>query len=285
MSFRLNCEIRKDGTCNPSSLRGRAVCIALLLSLAISCVLHTMTMFHLIQGDPSIVRSVKVSSWKALLAETPSKGSHQRRPPRVVDDSDADKSVLTTATNITVAMCHKALYGPVNMTRVIHWASYYYDLGFDRIFIWYIPDITTLPGFDELERLPFVTLVPNLTGKPKQYKNSYQIDRGSPGNQLDDIQQCLTEIASGYDWVMMADSDEFLWFRQHVGVKGFLSSLDPSTSYCSFGKWMYTVRAAVETNHSLYDLNMVRGVLLMRTTSQSSEAKAMLVTHVVSHSI
>ena len=274
MSIHLNCEIRKDGTCS-SSRRGRAGCIA-LLSLVVCCVLHTMTMLCLLQGD-AIVRSVQVfhlSSWKAeaqhsddsLLMESTTKESHLRRPTRVAEDRDTDKSALattttTTTTNITVAMCHKALYGHVNMTRVIHWASYYYDLGFDRIFIWYITDITTLPGFHQLERLPFVTLVPNLTGKPKQYKNSYQIDRESPGNQFDDIQQCLTETATKYSWVMMADSDEFLWFRQHVGVKEFLSSLDPSTSYCSFGKWMYTVRATVETNRSLYGLNMVRSIV------------------------
>lgn len=54
---------------------------------------------------------------------------------------------------------------------------------------------------------------------------------------------CLGErkFAGKYDWVMVNDIDEYLWFTDHIGVKEFLSRQPAHFTYMSLPKRMYTL--------------------------------------------
>jgi len=87
------------------------------------------------------------------------------------------------------------------------------------------------PRFDELFNLPFVTMTENTLGNRKNYYKQTHTEH-----------MCLSEerFANGYDWVMLADVDEYLWFSNHIGVKEFLSD-NRNMTYLSFGKQMYAL--------------------------------------------
>ena len=61
--------------------------------------------------------------------------------------------------NITTAVCHKALFGSVDLDRVQKWATYHWDLGFDHIYIYHVPSVQSEEGFQNLKALPYVTLI------------------------------------------------------------------------------------------------------------------------------
>lgn len=156
--------------------------------------------------------------------------------------------------------CHKTLFGNVDMERIIHWAKYHYDLGFDDVFIWYIPEMQNHSGFSKLQQLPYVTLLPNTVGKPRRYPNGYlRMNRDAPGSQLDCEKWCLREAAVHHGWVLWADADEFLWFNESLGVHEFTEAYGRNNTWLSFGKWMYTLNHAVETKNDkiLYGLSGV----------------------------
>jgi hypothetical protein len=64
--------------------------------------------------------------------------------------------------NMTAAVCHKTIYGDISLEKVLSFVSYYRLLGFDRIFLWYEPEMRdgkrTSAQFKQLEALPYVTL-------------------------------------------------------------------------------------------------------------------------------
>ena len=142
--------------------------------------------------------------------------------------------------NITAAICHKTIFGHVDLPHVTEWALYHRLLGFDHIYIWHVPDVATREHFAELAALPFVTMVPNTIGTMIHYERGLRMDRGKPGNQLDDEKECLQKVAVDYDWVFLADADEFLWLK-NVTVKDWMREYKDLT-YMSFGKWQYTTK-------------------------------------------
>jgi len=111
-------------------------------------------------------------------------------------------------------------------------------LGFDHMFFFYRPEMKSNPRFDELFNLPFVTMIKNTKGNRLNYYK-----------QIHTEQECLSEAkyANGYDWVMLADIDEYLWFSGHIGLKEFLSN-NRDMTYLSFGKYMYTLDHSTEVS-------------------------------------
>lgn len=99
------------------------------------------------------------------------------------------------------------------------------------------------PWFQELASLPYVTLTEQTRGNRDNYYDQWRTEK-----------ICLRQerFAASYDWVMVADIDEYLWFSENMGVKEFLQSHSDLT-YLSFGKQMYTLdhrvdRAALDHN-------------------------------------
>lgn len=92
----------------------------------------------------------------------------------------------------------------------------------------------TAPRFDELHSLPYVTLTEYAQGSRKTYYNQRFTEF-----------MCLSEpqYAAGYDWVMLADIDEYLWLpKKHDGIKALLEEQQAlNMTYVSFGKHMYTL--------------------------------------------
>jgi len=166
--------------------------------------------------------------------------------------------------NITAAICHKSLFGDIDLWMVLDWVAYHRLLGFDRIFMSYLPEVRKLDGFDELESLPYVTLFENTEGTIKTINDKgYQrlgaptalnasqlaadgciVTGQTPTAQLLLESRCLDHDAKGFDWVLLADADEYLRFHQNIGVKEFLNQRK-QYDYLSFGKWMYTMKHRV----------------------------------------
>ena len=148
---------------------------------------------------------------------------------------------------IKAAICVKTLHGQGKknlMNHVLSWVAYNRLLGFDDILIWYSKNHTP-PGFQHLERLPYVKLIEN-TRNPQVQPGDYEVARDNPGGQEGDIAECheLTSTGGYYDWVLVADWDEFLWFSPRIRLKEFLAQ-HHNDSYLSFGKWMYTYKDVV----------------------------------------
>jgi hypothetical protein len=168
--------------------------------------------------------------------------------------------------NITAALCHKSLFGNIDLWMVLDWVAYHRLLGFDRIFMSYIPSIKFKDGFEELASLPYVTLFENIDGietivgdyhrlgatgalKNASYSlesnNNCSTVRNAPHMMLE--ARCLDQDAHDFDWVMFSDVDEYLWFNEKIGVKEFLHNRNEEFDYISFGKWMYTKEHKVNT--------------------------------------
>jgi Glycosyltransferase family 92 len=130
---------------------------------------------------------------------------------------------------ITAAVCHPTLHGEPDLERVLHFVAYYKKLGFDHIFLWYMPHIQKRPFFDQLRALSHVTLT-KFDPRDSVYFGQGLVEH-----------DCLSGLARSYTWVLVADADEYLWFSEKMNVKEFLGIFTNFT-YLSFGKWMYTVR-------------------------------------------
>ena len=172
---------------------------------------------------------------------------------KVIEDNNQTKTLL----------CHKSLFGAIDLRLVRMWAAYYKLLGFDEVYIWHVPSILQLPGVDELARTPYITLVENARGRVKTYQDGYtRLVRGVPGDQHDDEKACIrVGRQRNFDWVMMADMDEYLWFGEKIRLPEFLQKYAPSSSsnvtYLSFGKWMYTLEHKVEVTPPSFELSAV----------------------------
>jgi len=150
---------------------------------------------------------------------------------------ESEALTLQDKSGITAAICHPTLFGDIPLDPLFAFVSYYRLLGFDHVFFWYQPTIANLSRFDELNRLPYVTMTPYM-GHASEHGHA-QVE-----------QQCLSHYAANYDWALNIDADEYLWFHTSMSVKEFLSNYHANYTYLSFGKWMYTMRHAVEVTDS-----------------------------------
>lgn len=141
--------------------------------------------------------------------------------------------------NIAAAICHPTLFGTeIQLERLFAFVSYYRLLGFDHIFFWYTPEIRTLDHFDELQAFSYVTLTEYVPAADEKYYG-----------QRDVMRACLNEqeYAANYDFALSIDADEYLWFRNRMNVKEFLSQHKYQTyNYFSIGKWTYTQMHSIE---------------------------------------
>jgi hypothetical protein len=158
--------------------------------------------------------------------------TYQRKPP-----STKRTRPLRNHRNITAAICHPTLHDEPDLERVLHFCSYYKKLGFDHLFLWYLPHIAVQPMFNELAALPYVTLTLfDPTGQDAVYFGQGTVEK-----------QCMSELARNYTWTLVIDADEYLWFAEQMDVKEFLER-HVNYTYLSFGKWMYTPRYKVAPN-------------------------------------
>jgi len=138
---------------------------------------------------------------------------------------------------ITAAVCHRTLFGDnnVHLDPLFAFVSYYRLLGFDHIFFWYRPNIANLPHFVELRNLPYVTMTEYTGG-------------GVEHGQAIVEEQCMSNasFAASYDWTLVIDADEYLWFHTSMSIKDFLAIYHSNYTFLSFGKWMYTMQHAVK---------------------------------------
>lgn len=157
-------------------------------------------------------------------------------------------------TNLTIALCHKSLFGDISIWMVLDWVAYHRLFGFDRIFLSYIPGIERIAGFQELLSLPYVTMFENTEGTvilANDVRPGYQRLGGSQP-QMDLEARCLDHDAKDYDWVFLSDADEYLWFARNVSVKEFVYEYDQKGyDYLSFGKFMYTMKHRLAIHSSI----------------------------------
>jgi hypothetical protein len=188
---------------------------------------------------------------------------HVHTGPAAVDVVELSRKLpgVDLYSNITTAFCCKAMYGNVDMTRVALWVAYHRLLGFDHVFLWYHDAIVDFPGFDVLESLPYVTLTPmkgkvvELLEKSQNSTNGTRIPYSRfVGEDLQHADQhaleieCFNKHAKYFDWVMIADIDEYLSFNEEIGIKDFIAKYsDESTKSLGIGKKMYTLAARADT--------------------------------------
>jgi hypothetical protein len=169
------------------------------------------------------------------------------------------------SSNITTALCCRAMFGNVDLSRVALWVAYYRLLGFYHVFLFHQDVIADYPGFDKLKSLPYLTLT-QAKGEMIEYRDKSQTSNGTSipywrfvgaDNQYRLEKKCFNKYAKGYDWVMIADIDEYLSFNEEMGVKDFIAKYsDDSTKSLGFGKYMYTLTARVDTVDSGFGLDM-----------------------------
>jgi hypothetical protein len=157
--------------------------------------------------------------------------------------------------NQSIAMCHKTLFGPVNITHVINWAEYHHRLGVDVIYLWYMPEMVNAPGFENLRALNYVRLLENGIATIVTDKSGYTgIAESMPGNQFDNEDWCLQDVAKHHNWVMILDYDEFLWFHERIGIHDFVRKhgTKRNVTYLSFSKYMYSTTTAVQSDSKTF---------------------------------
>jgi hypothetical protein len=170
--------------------------------------------------------------------------------------------------NITAALCHKTLFGDIDLWMVLDWVAYNRLLGFDRIFMSYVPSVMNLEGFEELNSLPYVTLFENteaietivygnyhrlgatgaMLNASSSLKSDHSCNTDHTAPQMLLEARCLDQDAHSFDWVMLSDADEYLWFNEKIGVKEFLHHRNDRFDYISLGKRMYTMKHKVNIN-------------------------------------
>jgi hypothetical protein len=113
--------------------------------------------------------------------------------------------------------------------------------------MFYLPEMTKKPRWQELVDLPYVTMTENAEGRQENYYRQWKTEK-----------RCLKQrkFAANYDWAMIADIDEYLWFPQNVGIKDFLKKQqEQNMTYLSFGKQMYTLDHRTDLQAMNYKVN------------------------------
>jgi hypothetical protein len=195
----------------------------------------------------------------------------QELPVVVVDVVELSRRLpaVDPSSNMTAALCCKAMYGNLDVSRVALWVAYNRLLGFDHVFLYYHDILADLPGFDELESLPYLTMTP-MKGKlipvlEKSQKSTngtsipyFRFEGASEQhtNQKALEIQCYTKHAKDYDWVLIADIDEYLSFNEEMGVKDFIAKYsDDNITSLGIGKKMYTLSARTDAVDSGFGLD------------------------------
>ena len=177
----------------------------------------------------------------------------------IIDESllDLSRSVVHPKSNVRAAVCLKTIFGegrPGLMKHVLAWVVYNRLLGFDDILVWYMKNFTP-PGFELLETLPYVRLYENRRN-PLVTPDDYEINPTNAGGQKGDIAECFKVTQHKYDWVFIADWDEYLWFSEKMRLKEFLHR-HRRKHYLSFGKWMYDHKLRVQTEDDIFGVERV----------------------------
>jgi hypothetical protein len=171
--------------------------------------------------------------------------------------------------SVWTALCCKAMFGSVDFSRVALWVAYNKLLGFDHVFLYYHDILEDFPGFDELKSLPYLTMTPMkgevvvLLAKSQNSTNGTSIPYsrfvGASKQHADQRaleRQCFNNHAKDYDWVLIADIDEYLSFNEEMGVKGFIAKYsDNKTKSLGIGKKMYTLSARADAVDSGFGLD------------------------------
>jgi hypothetical protein len=243
-----------------ASLRITAVITILFISLTVNVLLHKRA-----------TADVEPANMKIQLRRAVNILDFQPGPSAAVDVVELSRRLpeIDPYSNITTALCCKAMYGNVDMTRVALWVAYHRLLGFEHVFLYYHDVIADFPGFDELESLPYLTMTPMKGKVVELLEKSLNSTNGTriPYSRFvgEDMQhanqhaleiECFNNHAKDYDWVMIADIDEYLSFNEEMGVKDFIAKYsDESTKSLGIGKKMYTLTARVDTVDSGFGLD------------------------------
>jgi hypothetical protein len=239
-----------------ASLRITAVITILFISLTVNVLLHKRATADVGPANMKI---------QLLLDFLPG-------PSAAVDVVELSRRLpeIDPYSNITTALCCKAMYGNVDMTRVALWVAYHRLLGFEHVFLFYHDVIADFPGFKELESLPYLTMTPMKGKVVELLEKSQNSTNGTAripysrfvGEDMKHADQhaleieCFNNHAKDYDWVMIADIDEYLSFNEEMGVKDFLAKYsDESTKSLGIGKKMYTLAARVDAVDSGFGLD------------------------------
>ena len=109
-------------------------------------------------------------------------------------------TAVPTPAPIRAAVCHKTLFGNVQLDRVLKWVDFHHRLGFDHFFIWYMPEIRNATGFDILSRQPIVTMLENTQVRVEKLTDRDHVVVGEQDQvYLEGV--CLGQVAKDYDWV------------------------------------------------------------------------------------
>jgi hypothetical protein len=227
----------------------------LLLILAVVEIAQGSTFFHsLLDSNSSSNQSGTRAGAVVSPAESMTKRNSATGRGGVVELSLRVPDTRETSP-ITVAICHKTLFGDIQEDVILRWAAFHRLLGFDQIYIWYVPDV--LPKIQNLKQIPYITLIPNTQAKLSWYeaKGYYELlgangERDGPGGQQSIEMECLSSVASNYTWVLNSDADEFFYSAAPTreGIKDFLArytDTDEDYYYLSFGKKMYSLNFAL----------------------------------------
>jgi hypothetical protein len=208
---------------------------------------------HFESSSPLRGNLTTLSSPLVVAATQPANQVEAAVPP--TDDKSSTVNVLELSktyqderSNITAAVCFKTLFGDIDLGIVLQWVAYNRLMGFDHVFMFYRPEMTSNPRFAELASLPYVTLTENTEGKRQGDYNQWKTEI-----------MCLSEkrFAADYDWAMLADIDEFLWFPERHGIKPFLAQQQArNLTYLSFGKQMYTMNHRVDFAAQEYEIGV-----------------------------
>jgi Glycosyltransferase family 92 len=151
---------------------------------------------------------------------------------------------------VTAAICHKTLFGAhMNLTMVDAWVDYNLRLGFDHVYVWFMPEMRNYTGFDALAANPRLTLIENRQAHEVPLDDKETVIVG-PLDQQAIERVCLKMTKRNYSWVMLADVDEYLRFNTHQTLKDFLRK-HHSYNYLSLGKQVYTLTDKVAGDNSL----------------------------------
>ena len=233
------------GTPRSNARRGKSFVI--ILTLLSSVLVLAMNLNHLESFRNSVISNFMGFPLPYDMVAAPSvqtKPSHYRNfMTHPLTSEEGRRLSAKDPFNFTAAVCHPTIHGKLNsMGRFLAFVSYYRLLGFDHVFLWYEKESITRgspsvwEGFNILANLSYVTMTEFVDdGRNAVYHGQGYV-------QVD----CFSkpEFGASFDWVLVADADEFLWFDQNVTIKEFVSQ-NKNYTYISLGKWQYSFKTAI----------------------------------------
>lgn len=107
------------------------------------------------------------------------------------------------------------------------WITYYYNLGFEKIFIWDNNEPNDLSIYSVTDKYDYVTIL-DARGRTKLE---------SLGRQKGCYQKTYNEIKNEYDWIGIFDIDEFLYIPKNID--DFLQEERWKDTSCIHFNWRY----------------------------------------------